>query len=447
MKTFHLVSLGCPKNLVDSELVYGQLATQGWQGRDVPDEAEVLIINTCGFIQSAVEESIDEILGLAAWKQTDPDKKLVVIGCLVQRYRQRLTAELPEVDLFVGTEGITHLPALLARLDRGDVSKRVVLPDRFLMTAALPRRLSTPFFRAWLKITEGCDNHCSYCLIPTIRGPLRSREVDDLVVEADRLGQSGVREITLVAQDLTAFGEDRGGRGHLVSLLEALLSGTSIPWFRLMYLYPSGISDELLHLAAAEPRILPYFDIPLQHVSDRVLRAMNRRYTRADIEPLLERIRTIVPGAALRTTFLVGFPGETAADVRQLLEFLPIAHFEHLGVFGYANEEGCPAEHLAGQVSETEKQQRLKDVLAAQADISASAQQGFVGTVETVLVEGVSRESELLLEGRTRYQAPDIDGCVLINEGETSPGEFVEVEITGAHIYDLVGRIVTSGEA
>ncbi len=448
MKTFHLVSLGCPKNLVDSELVYGLLLAQGWQGCDLPDEAAVLIINTCGFIQSAVEESIEEILGLASWKQDDPTKKLVVIGCLVQRYRRRLVEELPEVDLFVGTEGITSLPELLAGLGRSDMAeRRMVLPDRFLMTAALPRRLSTPFFRAWMKITEGCDNHCSYCLIPSIRGPLRSREIEDLVIEADRLEQGGVREITLVAQDLTAYGEDRGGRGQLVSLLKALLSETSIPWLRLMYLYPSGITDELLHLARAEPRIVPYFDIPLQHVSDRVLRAMNRRYTRADIDQLLERIRTIVPGAALRTTFLVGFPGETTADIEQLLEFLPIARFDHLGVFPYANEEGCAAEHMADQVAEAEKQHRLDAVLTTQADISANTQQRFVGTVERVLVEGVSRESELLLEGRTRYQAPDIDGCVLINEGETSPGEFVDVEITEAHVYDLVGRIVTSGEA
>jgi ribosomal protein S12 methylthiotransferase len=427
-------------------LVYGLLQEQGWQGFDLPDEATVLIINTCGFIQSAVEESIDEILGLAAWKQDDPEKKLVVIGCLVQRYRRRLIEELPEVDLFVGTEGITHLPKLLAGLGREKAAERLVLPDRFLMTAALPRRLSTPFFRAWLKITEGCDNHCSYCLIPSIRGPLRSREIEDLATEADRLEQGGVREITLVAQDLTAYGEDRGGGGQLVSLLEALLSGTSIPWLRLMYLYPSGITDELLHLAAAEPRIVPYFDIPLQHISDRVLRAMNRRYTRADIEQLLERVRTTVPGAALRTTFLVGFPGETAADVEQLLDFLSIARFDHLGVFPYANEEGCAAEQMADHVAEAEKQLRLDAVLTAQADISANAQQRFVGTVERVLVEGISRESELLLEGRTRYQAPEIDGCVLINEGETSPGEFVDVEITEAHVYDLVGRIVTSGE-
>jgi ribosomal protein S12 methylthiotransferase len=213
-----------------------------------------------------------------------------------------------------------------------------------------------------------------------------------------------------------------------------------------MYLYPSGITDELLHLAAAEPRIVPYFDIPLQHISDRVLRAMNRRYTRADIEQLLERVRTTVPGAALRTTFLVGFPGETAADVEQLLDFLSIARFDHLGVFPYANEEGCAAEQMADHVAEAEKQLRLDAVLTAQADISANAQQRFVGTVERVLVEGISRESELLLEGRTRYQAPEIDGCVLINEGETSPGEFVDVEITEAHVYDLVGRIVTSGE-
>lgn len=446
MKTFHLVSLGCPKNLVDSELVYGQLVMHGWQGCEQPDAAEVLILNTCGFIQSAVEESIEEILQLATYKQDNPAKKLVVIGCLVQRYRQRLEQELPEVDLFIGTEGIRAIPRLLADLGQTAGSARLKLPDRFLMDSTMPRRLSTPFFRAWLKITEGCDNHCSYCLIPSIRGPLRSRTVDDLVREAQHLELGGVREVSLVAQDLTAYGQERDGQGRLLVLLEQLLARTTIPWIRLMYLYPSGITDELLQLAASQPRIVPYFDIPLQHISDRILLAMNRHYGRDDIDRLLERIRSIVPEAALRTTFLVGFPGETETDVEQLIDFLQTARFHHLGVFSYANEEGCPAEQLPDQIDEGEKQERMKAVLAAQAEVSAIIQQGYVGTVETVLVEGVSRETELLLEGRTRFQAPDIDGCVLINEGDTGPGEFVEVEITEAQVYDLVGRIVPKGE-
>ncbi len=444
MKTFHLVSLGCPKNLVDSEVIYGHLVEHGWQGCDEPEQAHILIVNTCGFIQPAVEESIDEILQLSLHKQERPEVKLVVIGCLVQRYRRRLMQELPEVDLFVGTEGIAAIAPLLTAMDEESNDNRLVLPERTLMDATMPRRLSTPFFRAWLKLTEGCDNRCSYCMIPHIRGPLRSRSIGDLVAEVQQLEAQGVREISLVAQDLTAFGRERGG-AELPALLAALLGESSIPWFRLMYLYPSGISDDLLHLVAAQPRLLPYFDIPLQHVSDRVLAAMNRRYRRKDIDQLLSRVRHILPEAALRTTFLVGFPGERQDDVKQLIDFLDVARFDHLGVFAYANEEGCAAEHFPEQVDETEKQRRLDAVLAAQAPISGEILQRFVGEVQSVLVEGRSRETDLLLEGRTRFQAPDIDGCVLINEGETRPGEFVDVEITGALVYDLVGRIIPEG--
>lgn len=442
MKRFHLVSLGCPKNLVDSECLYGQLTLNDWTSVSTPEEAEVLLINTCGFIQPAVEESIEEILHLAALKEIDPQKKVVVVGCLVQRYGRQLLEQLPEVDLFVGTEGIPAISGLLDTVCRDDQPERLVMPDRFLMDASVPRQLSTPFFRAWLKVTEGCNNCCSYCLIPAIRGPLRSREVHDLVKEAARLEQGGVRELSLVAQDLTAYGLDRHGSSRLIQLLEAFLAGTDIAWIRLLYLYPSGVSEALLEVIASEPRIVPYLDIPLQHVSDSVLRAMNRRYGRRDIDQLLTRIRAVIPGAALRTTVMVGFPGETEKDFAELLEFLRLARFNHLGAFAYANEEGCVAEGLTGQVDEETKQERLAAVLSAQAEISADIQQRAVGSRETVLVEGVSRETDLLLEGRTRYQAPEIDGCVLINDGTASPGDFVQVEITEAHVYDLVGRIV-----
>lgn len=442
MKRFHLISLGCPKNLVDSECLYGQLSLSGWTSVSTPEEADVLIVNTCGFIQPAVEESIEEILQLAAFKEVDPQKKVVVVGCLVQRYGRLLLEQLPEVDLFVGTEGVLVISGLLDTVYRDEQPERLVIPDRFLMDAAVPRQLSTPFFRAWLKVTEGCNNCCSYCLIPAIRGPLRSRDVHDLVKEALHLEQGGVRELSLVAQDLTAYGLDRDGSSRLIQLLEALLAGTNIAWIRLLYLYPSGVSEALLEVIASEPRIVPYLDIPLQHVSDSVLRAMNRRYGRRDINQLLARLRAVVPGAALRTTVMVGFPGETEKDFAELIEFLRLARFNHLGAFAYANEEGCAAEGLAGQVDEETKQQRLDAVLSVQAEISADIQQRAVGSIETVLVEGVSRETDLLLEGRTRYQAPEIDGCVLINDGEASPGDFVQVEITEAHVYDLVGRIV-----
>ncbi len=443
-RSFHLVSLGCPKNLVDSEVIYGLLEKHGWQGLDKPEEASILLINTCGFIQPAVEESIEEILQLSRLKTDAPGKKLVVVGCLVQRYRDTLASELPEVDLFVGTEGIPQVPALLEKLLSGTAGPRLVRPDLFLMDAVLPRRLSTPFFRAWLKITEGCDNHCSYCLIPSIRGRLRSRALNDLVFEARQLEAQGVRELSLVAQDLTAYGLDLNGKRNLAGLLRRLLDETSIDWIRLLYLYPSTIPDELLELVARNPRIVPYLDIPLQHVSTPVLQAMNRRYRTEDIQALLSRVRTLLPDAALRTTFLVGFPGETQHDIDQLVDFLNEAALDHVGVFVYADEEGSSSVKLAGKIGEVTKQERLQRILAVQSEISRKKLQRFVGTTQQVLVEGLSKETDLLLEGRTKYQAPDIDGCVLINEGETRPGEIVEVKITEAQTYDLVGRIVGS---
>jgi len=279
-------------------------------------------------------------------------------------------------------------------------------------------------------------------MIPSIRGRLRSREIDDIVCEAQNLERSGVKELSLVAQDLTAYGLDLYHSRSLERLIGSLLKNTAIPWIRLMYLYPSTISEELLDIVAGNERIVPYLDIPLQHISTRILTGMNRRYSKDDVFALLDMIRKTVPRAALRTTFLLGFPGEIEDDVEQIEEFLRIARFDHVGVFGYANEEGCSAERMSGQVADDEKEERLKRIVAIQSAISQEKLQRFVNTTEQVLVEGFSKETDLLLEGRTRFQAPDIDGCVLINEGETSPGEIVDIEITEAQTYDLVGRIV-----
>ncbi len=442
MHYFHLVSLGCAKNLVDSEVILGAMTGAGWQFADDPEEADVLIINTCGFIQAAVEEAIDEIFELVKIKERHPDKRLVVVGCLVQRYKEKLAEDLPEVDLFVGTEGAVEIAELLAKLGAGEMRQKVVLPARFLMTHETPRLLSTPPFRAWLKITEGCNNNCSYCMIPAIRGNLRSRSLDDLVKEAQRLELSGVKELSLIAQDSTAYGRDRKGTVNLESLVRHLLDGTTIPWLRLLYLYPTGVSEPLLDMIAENDRITPYLDIPMQHVNDGILKAMNRHYTGDELYRLIEKTRNRIPKIALRTTFLVGFPGESEKAFMEIEKFLRQVRIDHVGVFPYANEEGAPSEKFAQQVPEKEKHRRAEALLAVQAELSAETQKKYLGRVEPVLIEGFSSETDLLLQGRTRYQAPEVDGCLLINDGIASPGDIVPVLITETLTYDLIGAIV-----
>lgn len=442
MARFHLISLGCAKNLVDSEVMLGSMADGGWDLVNDPNSADLLILNTCGFIQPAVEEAITEIFELVRIKENAPGKKIVVVGCLVQRYQDKLTEDLPEVDLFLGTEGAADIAKYVAQLEHGDLQSRVLLPKRILMSSRTPRILSTPVFRAWLKITEGCDNRCSYCMIPAIRGALRSRTIDDLVCEAENLQQYGVKELSLIAQDSTAYGNDLGKGQNIVRLLEQLLSGTSIPWLRLLYLYPTGISDELLQLMADNPRIVPYLDIPMQHVSDTILRSMNRRYTAERLYATVNKIRSILPDIALRTTFLVGFPGETEKDFLEIETFLKNMHIDHVGVFPYANEEGCPSETFANQVPEELKLERRDYLLDVQTDLSTIIQKKYLGRIEPVLVEGLSRETDLLLEGRTRYQAPEVDGCIYINDGVANPGDIVQVRVTETQVYDLIGGIV-----
>jgi ribosomal protein S12 methylthiotransferase len=436
-----MVSLGCSKNLVDSEVMLGLLEKDGYEVTQGPEDANLLLVNTCGFIGSAVKEAIDEILELTRYKKDDPAKKLVVTGCLVQRYGTELEKELPEVDLFIGTNGFHTIVDQL-------YGKKVPVPlahsleqTPFLMDSSIPRKVSTPPHRAYMKITEGCINRCSYCLIPDIRGKLRSRTISDLTTEARRLDAEGVKELTLVAQDLLAYGLDLEKRTNLIVLLKQLLAETNIPWIRLLYLHPARVNKELLLLMAANTRLIPYLDIPFQHVSDHILRLMNRPYTQVKLIQLMETIRHILPLAALRTTMMVGFPGETEDDIAEMTDFLQKHHFDHLGVFAYANEEGCKAASLPDQIAEEIKEERLRKIMELQAGISFGALQKHVGAVEQVLVEGLSRESDLLLEGRTRYQAPDIDGCVYITRGTVEPGALVDVTITEAHTYDLVGEL------
>jgi len=447
MRTVFTVSLGCPKNLVDTELMLGLLVEAGYAPCDEVEEADLLLVNTCGFIQSAVEEGIEEILTLAEVKERYPEKKLVVVGCMVQRYGADLAKELPEVDLFIGTEGTQEIVSRLQELSHAGEPLVHLAPPTFLLDSTWPRKLSSPAHRAYMKVTEGCSNRCAYCLIPSLRGDLRSRSLADLVTEAGMLAENGVQELTFVAQDLTAYGLDLGpGAPRLVDMLREMLAACDIPWFHLLYLYPTRVNAELLEFMAANPRIVPYLDIPLQHVSDSVLKAMNRPYGRKQIEALLGKIRSILPQAAIRTTFMVGFPGETEEDVQELAEFMQAQQLAHVGIFGYSNEEGCAAYTLPGQCSEEEKSERRQRLMELQSGISLAKNQAMVGRVEKVLVEGWSRETDLLLEGRTRFQAPEIDGCVYINAGVANPGDIVDVRITEAHPYDLVGEIVETGQ-
>ena len=436
-----MVSLGCSKNLVDSEVMLGLLEKEGYRVTQEPENADLLLVNTCGFIGSAVREAVDEILDLARYKQKDQSKKLVVTGCLVQRYGTELEKELPEVDLFIGTNGFHSIVEQL----HGDKPPMPLAhsleQSPFLMDSSLPRRISTPPHRAYMKITEGCINRCSYCLIPSIRGKLRSRPLTDLLTEARRLDTAGVKELTLIAQDLLAYGLDLGNKTNLMDLLQQLVAETDIPWLRLLYLHPARVQDALLLQMAENSRIVPYLDIPFQHVSDHILKLMNRPYTKVQIRHLMEKVRAIIPDAALRTTMMVGFPGETEEDITELADFLREHHFEHLGVFAYANEDGCKAASFPGQVPEEQKEVRLRQIMELQAEISFTVLQKHVGRVEQVLVEGLSTESDLLLEGRTRFQAPEIDGCVYISKGTAEPGDLVDVTITEAHTYDLVGEL------
>ena len=440
-KKIFIVSLGCPKNLVDSEVMLGLLEKEGYQVCAVAEEADLLLVNTCGFIQPAVEEAIDEILFLSQVKEKNPQARLVVTGCLVQRYGAQLQKELPEVDLFTGVDGFKDIVTLLQSSDIKQEPLELS-PSRFIMNSAMPRKISTPAHRAYLKISEGCSNKCSYCLIPSIRGPFRSRPMDDLAREAAKLGQSGVRELTLVGQDVTAYGIDLGrDKANLPALLAQILHCCHSDWIRLLYLYPNRISDELLLLMANEERLLPYLDIPLQHISSNILKSMNRPFDSTIVHKLLERIHRILPGAAIRTTFIVGFPGETDRDVEKIADFLKTYKLNNVGIFTYSNEEGCAAEHFDNQCPENVKQERYDYLMEVQSNISLQLNRQLVGKNLPVLVEGLSRESDLLLEGRTQFQAADIDGCVYITDGKCEAGDIVTVRITEAHPYDLVGEI------
>jgi len=436
----YMHTLGCPKNRVDSEVMLGTLVQSGFRFEPDPAKAEIIVVNTCGFIGDAKEESVDAIVELAAQKRSGRCRKLVVAGCLVQRHGEELAKELPEVDHFLGTGAYAEI----AKVVRDAQAKRLVIPDPdFVQTAGSPRINSMPSHTAYLKVSEGCDRTCAFCIIPQLRGPQRSRPVADLVEEASRLAAQGTVELSLVAQDLTAYGEDLPGRKvRLHDLLPRLAAVEGIRWLRLHYAYPRNFPDALVEVIASEPKIVKYLDMPVQHASERLLRAMRRGGSARSMRALLAKLRARIPGVALRTSLIVGLPGETEADFRELLAFVKEQRFERLGVFEYSAEEGTNAAGMKGQVAAKVKRARFDRIMRAQQAISRRQQKAMIGRRVEVLVEGRSEETEHLLAGRHAQQAPEIDGITYINDGVAWPGELVTVEVTDAMDYDLVGKVV-----
>jgi ribosomal protein S12 methylthiotransferase len=442
-KKVHLVSLGCPKNRVDSEVMVGKLLESDFVLVDDPAEAEMIVVNTCSFIQPATEESIDTVLEMAGYKETGRCEKLVVTGCMVQRYGASLESELPEVDAFLGT-GEYHRIADVLRA-RGDLPvKSYVDVPLYLHDELAPRVNSWSSCSAYLKISEGCDHRCAFCIIPTLRGKLRSRTIPSLVAEATRLAEGGAVELNLISQDSTAYGKDLGDRTGLGDLLQALSEIEKVRWLRLHYAYPHGLPSGLLEQLATNPKVVRYLDVPLQHASGSMLRAMRRGVTREGQERILERVRKAVPDISLRTTFIVGFPGETDQDFAELCDFVRTERFDHVGVFTYFAEDGTPAATLPDQVPEDVKVARQAELMEIQRKISREKLAGLVDSVRTVLVERRSEESELLWEARLPTQAPDVDGVVFVANApdDVGPGTFLDVRITQSSDYDLVGEPV-----
>jgi ribosomal protein S12 methylthiotransferase len=449
MNKVGFISLGCPKNLVDSEVMMGRLQASGYEITADAGEADTVVVNTCGFIESAKRESIEAILEAAKLKTEGGASRLIVAGCLVERYRDELKAEMPEVDAFIGTNQINDILAVCD--PQTNTRSLPVLPlgnqsATYLYDESTPRVLATPQHYAFIKIAEGCDRPCAFCFIPQMRGHFRSRRFGSIVAEAHQLAEEGVKELILVAQDSSRYGEDLEKQDALAHLLRELSHTEGIEWVRVMYTYPTHISDAFLDVLAEEPKAVKYLDIPLQHASQNVLRLMKRGGNRESLERLIQRVRARVPDIGVRTTFITGFPGETAEDFGELLQFVKNVEFDRVGVFTYSDEEGTPAFELPNKVDPKIAKQRRDRLMKEQSRISLRRHKAMVGQRVRVMFEGEANESELLWQGRLETQAPDIDGCVLINDAPEGfvpiSGELVNVLITEAQQYDLVGRIV-----
>jgi ribosomal protein S12 methylthiotransferase len=467
------VSLGCPKNLIDSEVMMGMLRQAGAELVRDPQEAEVLVVNTCSFIESAQQESVNTILEMARHKSEGKAKKLVVAGCLVERFRDEIRKNIPEVDAVVGTgelqnilsaSGIATTPTAVSpfnilqsrpegearaaqgRFSRGEWDGAIADLPNYLYDEATPRVLATPSYSAYIKIAEGCDYPCSFCIIPQLRGKFRSRRFESVIAEAERLAASGVREIILIGQDTTCYGEDLGLTDGLALLLEKLAGIAELRWVRFLYAYPNKITRRLLETIASHEKVCSYLDVPLQHASAGVLKLMKRGGSGDIFLRSIEKIRKTIPDVTLRTSFIVGFPGETESEFNELCEFVKAAEFDWMGAFGYSDQDGATAFGLDGKLSTREIERRRKHLMQVQQRISRRKKKALIGKEFNLLLQGTSEESEMLLEGRTEMHAPEIDGKLFVNDfpenAELIPGNFYRCRITEAHDYDLVAAII-----
>ena len=447
-RKFSIVSLGCARNLVDSEVMAGLLQRNNYEIVQEPADAEVVLVNTCGFIGAAKEESIDTIIEMGRLKDEGKVKKLVVAGCLSQRYPEDLASELPEVDLFIGTGEVPRIVEILREHEVDPSRRQHVGVPSYIYDHVTPRLRSTPSYTAFVKVSEGCDHKCAFCIIPQLRGPHRSRSIQSVLDEATSLAKSGVKEINLIAQDLTAYGHDRKDGTTLYGLLCELDRVPDLVWLRLLYAYPNFLDKALLDLIRDSDKICKYIDIPFQHVSRSLLQRMRRGKSGSEVREAVNKLRETIPGLTLRTSLIVGFPGETEADFEALLDFVEETEFERLGVFKYSEEEGTAAARLDGKVAEEEKERRWQEVMDLQSTLSRKKNEALIGAIQRVMINGVDPDSGEL-SGRTQAHAPEVDGLVFIEgldnlpgANPPDPGEMIDVKITTAFDYDLVGEII-----
>jgi ribosomal protein S12 methylthiotransferase len=441
---FNIVSLGCARNLVDSEVMAGLLERSDYRIVQQPSDADVVLVNTCGFIGPAKEESIETILEISRLKEEGKVKKLVVAGCLSQRYPAEMARELPEVDLFIGTGEVPHIAEILREHEANSTRREYIGIPSYLYDHVTPRLRSTPSYTAFLKVSEGCDHKCAFCIIPQLRGPHRSRTIDSIVNEAVSLGRQGVKEINLIAQDLTAYGRDRKDGTTLHGLLREVAQVDGVHWIRLLYAYPNFLDQALLDVINDSDKICKYVDIPFQHVSQTLLRRMRRGKSGSEVRQAVERLRAAIPGLTLRTSLIVGFPGETEADFEELLDFVEEAQFERLGVFKYSEEEGTAAARMPQTVPEEEKERRWQEIMDLQSSISRKKNEALIGTIQRVMIDEVDGDK---VSGRTQVHAPEVDGTVYL-EGRGAfdeikklrGGDMIDARITEALDYDLIGE-------
>ena len=438
MKKIGLVSLGCPKNTVDSERVLGDLVSSGFSLTPNEEDAEVIIVNTCGFIEWAKKESIDTILEMAKHKTEGKCKQLIVTGCLAERYSQELLDEIPEIDHMLGVGQYPQLKNIIE--DNDPLSKNHVATPAEYYESYTDRLLTTAFYTAYLKISEGCSNRCAFCIIPKMRGPMRSRSPESILAETEHLARKGVKEFNLISQDTTMYGFDLRMKAGLVRLLQEMAKVEGVEWLRLLYCYPTFLNSELIEYIASETKVCRYIDVPLQHTHDEMLKSMKRQETEGGVRKMLDEVRLKIPDVALRTTFITGFPGETETHFRHMVRFLCEMEFDHVGIFTYSDEEGTTAYDYPDRVLQEVKEERKNTLMEFQKEVVLRKNRDRIGRVESVLVEGFDPQENYLMTGRLASQAPDIDGQILLEKCEAEPGQIISVKIKGVADYDLIAE-------